>query len=72
MQTPFVSKKINNEIIDPNTKRYNDFVNAYKIAYPDLKKVVQLEKAQKVWNDVKNDLTKFEETSADLQKKMYH
>ena len=30
---------------------------------------MQLEKAQKVWNDVKNDLTKFEETSADLQKK---
>ena len=27
-----------------NTKRHNDFVNAYKKAYPDLKKVVQLEK----------------------------
>ena len=47
-------------------------MNAYKKAYPDLKKVVQLEKAQKVWNDVKNDLTKFEEISADLQKKTYH
>ena len=72
MQTRFVLKKINNKIIDPNTKRCNDFVNAYKKAYPDLKKVVQLEKAQKVWNDVKNDLTKFEEISADLQKKTYH
>ena len=51
--------------MDPNTKRYNDFVNAYKRPV----KLVQLEKAQKLWNDVKNDLNKFEETSADLQKK---
>ena len=57
--------------MDPNTKRYNDFVHAYKKACPDLKKTVQLEKAQKLWNDVKNDLTKFEETLADLQKKTY-
>ena len=37
-------------------------MNAYKKGYPDLKKAVQLEKAQKLWNYVKNDLTKFEET----------
>ena len=57
--------------MDPSTKRYNDFVNAYKKAYPDLKKAVQLEKALKLWNDVENDLTKFEETLADLQKKRH-
>ena len=57
--------------MDPNTERYNDFVNAYKKAYLDLKKTVQLEKAQKLWNDVKNDLTKFEETLTDLQKKTH-
>ena len=57
--------------MDPSTKRFNDFVNAYKKAYPDLKKAVQLEKALKLWNDVENDLTKFEETLADLQKKRY-
>ena len=57
--------------MDPNTKRYNDFVNTYKKAYPDVKKVVQLEKAQKLCNGVKNDLTTFEETLADLQKKMH-
>ena len=36
MQARFVLKKINNEIIDPNTKRCNDFVNAYKKAYPEI------------------------------------
>ena len=39
--------------MDPNTKRHNDFLNAYRKAYPDLKKAVQLEKAQKLWNDIK-------------------
>ena len=57
--------------MDPNTKRYNDFVNAYKKAYPDLKKAVPLEKAQKLRIDVKNDVRKFEETFADLQKKTH-
>ena len=46
-------------------------MNTYKKAYPDVKKVVQLEKAQKLCNGVKNDLTTFEETLADLQKKMH-
>ena len=54
MQTQFVLEKINNEIINPNTERYNDFLNAYKKAFPGLKKEVQPEKAQKLWNDVKN------------------
>ena len=54
MQTQFVLEKINNEIINPNTERYNDFLNAYKKAFPDLEKAVQPEKAQKLWNDVKN------------------
>ena len=57
--------------MDPNAKRYNDFVNAYKNVYPDLKKAVQLEKTQKLCNGVKNDLNKFEETLADLQRKMH-
>ena len=51
---------MNNEIMYPIIKRHNDFVNAYKKAYPDLKKAVQLEKTQKPWDYVKNDLTKFE------------
>ena len=38
--------------MSPNTKWCNDFVNVYKKACPDLKKAVQLEKAQKLWNDV--------------------
>ena len=54
MQTQFVLEKINNEIINPNTERYNNFLNAYKKAFPGLKKEVQPEKAQKLWNDVKN------------------
>ena len=33
----------NDEIMYPNTKRRNNFVNAYNKAYPDLKKVVELE-----------------------------
>ena len=45
-------------------------MNAYKKAYSHLKKAVQLERVQKLWNDVKNDSTKFEETLVDLQKKM--
>ena len=40
--------------MDPNTKRYNDFVHAYKKAHPDLQKSVQVDKAQAL-NDVKND-----------------
>ena len=39
-------------------------MNVYKNAYPDLEKAVQLEKEQKLWSD----LTKFEETVADLFK----
>ena len=49
----------NDEIMYPNTKRCNDFVNAYNKAYPDLKKVVELEKVWKLWNSVKNDLSKY-------------
>ena len=45
-------------------------MNTYKKDYPDLKKAVQLEEAQKLCNGVKNDLTTFEETLADLLKKM--
>ena len=41
-------------------------MNTYKKDYPDLKKAVQLEEAQKLCNGVKNDLTTFEETLADL------
>ena len=41
------------------------------IKNPDLRKAVQLEKAQKLWNDVKIGLTKFEETLANLQKKTH-
>ena len=53
-----VLEKINNEIMIPNTKRHNDFVNADRKVYPDLKKTMQLDKAQKLFNDVKNNLTK--------------
>ena len=56
--------------INLNTKRFSEFVNAYKKAYSHLKKAVQLERVQKLWNDVKNGSTKFEETLVDLQKKM--
>ena len=41
----------------PNTKRYNDFLETYKKAYPDLKKARSLEKAQQLWIGVKNNLT---------------
>ena len=58
-------QKISN--MDPNTKRYSEFVNAYKNVYPDLKKAVQLEKTQKLWSYIKNHSTKFEETLVDLQ-----
>ena len=42
-----------------------------KKAYPDLKKAVQLEKVQKLKNEVKNDSTKFEETLSSMQKKTH-
>ena len=71
MQTGFILEKIHNEVIDPNTNKWNDFVNTCKKVYPDLKEEVKLEKAQKLWNNVKNDLTKFGKTLADLQKKMH-
>ena len=45
--------------MDPNTKRYNDLVSAYKKAYPDLKTALQEQKAQILWNDVKNDSKKY-------------
>ena len=41
--------------MDPNTKRHDDLVSAYKKAYPDLKTVLQVQKAQILWNDIKND-----------------
>ena len=54
--------------MDPNTKRYNDLVSAYKKAYPDLKTALQVQKAQILWDDVKNDSKKYEDTLVDLQK----
>ena len=56
--------------MDPNTKRYNDLVSAYKKTYPDLKTALQVQKAQILWNDVKNDSKKYEDTLVDLQKKI--
>ena len=56
--------------MDPNTKRYNDLVSAYKKAYHDLKNALQVQKAQILWNDVKNDSKKYEDTLVDLQKKI--
>ena len=56
--------------MDPNTKRYNDLVSAYKKAYPDLKTTLQVQKAQIFWNDVKNDSKKYRDTSVNLQKKI--
>ena len=56
--------------MDPNTKRYNDVQSAYKKAYPDLKTALQVQKAQILWNDVKNDSRKYEDTLVDLQKKI--
>ena len=56
--------------MDRNTKRYNDLVSAYKKAYPDLKTALQEQKAQILWNDVKNDSKKYEDTLGDLQKKI--
>lgn len=53
MQTGFILKKIHNGVIDPNTNKWNDFVNTCKKVYPDLKKEVKLEKAQNLWNNVK-------------------
>ena len=31
--------------MDPNRKRYNDLVSAYKKTFPDLKTVLQVQKA---------------------------
>ena len=56
--------------MDPNTKRYNDLVSAYKKAYPDLKTALQLQKAQILWNDIKNDSKKYEVMLVDVQKKI--
>ena len=56
--------------MDPNTKRYNDLVSTYKKAYPDLKTAFPEQKAQILWNDVKNDSKKYEDTLVDLQKKI--
>ena len=56
--------------MDPNTKRYNDLISAYKKAYPDLKIALQVQKAQILRNDVKNDSKKYEDTLVDLQKKI--
>ena len=51
--------------MDPNTKRYNDLVSAYKKTYPDLKTALQVQKVH-----VKNDSKKYEDTLVDLQKKI--
>ena len=56
--------------MDPNRKRYNDLVSAYKKTCPDLKNALQVQKAQILWNDVKNDSKKYEDTLVDLQKKI--
>ena len=56
--------------MDPNTKKYNDVVSAYKKAYPDLKTALQVQKTQILWNHVKNDSKKYEDTLVDLQKKI--
>ena len=56
--------------MDPNTKKYNDLVSTYKKAYPDLKTAFPEQKAQILWNDVKNDSKKYEDTLVDLQKKI--
>ena len=56
--------------MDPNTKRYDDLVSAYKKAYPGLKTALQVQKAHILWNDVKNDSTKYVDTLVDLQKKI--
>ena len=48
--------------MDPNTKRYNDLVSAYKKAYSDLKTALQVQKPQILWNNVKNDSEKYEDT----------
>ena len=56
--------------MDPNTKRYNDLVSAYKKAYSDLKTALQVLKPQILWNDVKNDSEKYEDTLVVLQKKI--
>ena len=56
--------------MDPNTNRYNDLVSVYKKAYPDLKPALQVQKAQILRNDVKNDSKKYEDTLVDLQKKI--
>ena len=53
-----VLEKTNNEIMIPNTKRHNDFVNANRKVYPDRKKTMQIDKSQKLFKDVKNNLTK--------------
>ena len=53
-----------------NTKRYNYLVNAHKKTYPDLKTALQVQKVQILWNDVKNDSKKYEDTLVDLQKKI--
>ena len=47
--------------MDPNTKRYNDLVSAYKKTYPDLKTALQVQKVH-----VKNDSKKYEDTLVDL------
>lgn len=55
--------------MDTNSKRYNNLVTAYKKAYPDVKKALQFERAQKLWNNIKNDSKKYEETLVELQMK---
>ena len=48
--------------MDPNTKKVQWFCEYLQKGLSWQKKVVQLEKAQKLCNGVKNDLTTFEET----------
>ena len=58
--------------MDPNTKRYNDLVSAYKKTYPELKTALQVQKAQILQNDIKNGSKKYEDKLVDLQRKIQH
>ena len=61
---------IKNTKMDPNKKIHNDLVSAYKKAYLDLKTALKVQKAQILWNYVRNDSKKYEDTLVDLQKKI--
>ncbi len=48
-------------------RKYNSVVEAYKAAYPDVKKQVQLSKAQTEWNRVKNSQDLYDALLLDLK-----